>query len=83
MSARPNPNPPSPLEAFGRTTPTVARLALSVDEACSALGVSWDTWREYVEHEVRVVRVGRRKLIAVAELERWLAANAERALERR
>jgi hypothetical protein len=29
--------------------------------------------------QLRVVRVGRRRLIAVAELERWLAESAERA----
>ncbi len=53
------------------------RLALSVEEACAALGVSWDFWREHIEPDVRVVRRGRRKLIAVAELERWLDRNAE------
>jgi len=57
-----------------------ARLALSVQEACEALGVSWDFWREHVEPGLRIVRCGRRKLIAVSELEAWLEANAERAL---
>jgi excisionase family DNA binding protein len=57
----------------------VPRLALSVQEACASIGVSWDYWREHVEHELRVVRRGRRKLIAVTELERWLAENGERA----
>lgn len=55
----------------------VPRLALSVQEACEALGVSWDFWREHVEPGVRIVRRGRRKLVAVAELERWLAENGE------
>jgi len=50
-----------------------------MDEACQALGVSWDFWREHVAPELHVVRRGRRKMIAVAELERWLAANAELA----
>jgi hypothetical protein len=53
------------------------RLALNVEEACAALGVPWDFWAEYVAPEVRVVRRGRRKLIAVAELERWLERNGE------
>ena len=53
------------------------RLALSVSEACEALGVSWDFWSEYIAPEVRVVRRGRRKLIAVTELERWLERNGE------
>jgi hypothetical protein len=59
------------------------RLALNVEEACESLSISWDTWREHVEPDVRIVRVGRRKLIAVAELERWLAENAESTLEQR
>jgi hypothetical protein len=56
---------------------------LSVGEACEALGISWDLWRAQVEPEVRIVRLGRRKLVAVAELERWLDARGERTLEHR
>lgn len=55
------------------------RLALNVAEACGALGVSHDFWAEHIAPDVRIVRRGRRKLIAVAELERWLAESAERA----
>ena len=58
----------------------VPRLALSVEEACAALGVSWDFWSEHVAPELRIVRRGRRKLVAVAELERWLAENGEQLL---
>ncbi len=58
----------------------VRPLALSVGEACAALGCSWDFWREHVEPGVRVVRRGRRKLVPVAELEAWLDREAERAL---
>ena len=60
--------------------PSVPRLALSVQEACEALGVSWDFWREHVEPDVRMVRRGRRKLVPVAELERWLEREAETVL---
>jgi hypothetical protein len=52
-------------------------LALNVEEACTALGASWDFWAEHIAPEVRVVRRGRRKLVAVSELERWLDRNAE------
>ena len=52
------------------------RLALSSDEAAAALGVSRDFFDEHIAHELRVVRRGRRKLIPVPELERWLAAAA-------
>jgi hypothetical protein len=57
---------------------TMPRLALSVEEACQALGVSWDFWQEHIAHDVRIVRRGRKKLVPVVELERWLRENAER-----
>jgi excisionase family DNA binding protein len=55
-------------------------LALTVEQACAALSVSWDTWRAHIEPDVRIVRIGRRKLIATAELERWLAEHAAEAV---
>ena len=58
-------------------------LALNVEEACAALGVSWDFWAEHIAPEVRVVRRGRRKLVAVSELERWLERNGEATTQRR
>lgn len=61
----------------------VERLAYSVEESCAALGVGWDFWREHIEPELRVVRRGRRKLVARAELERWLAENGEKVLGER
>lgn len=52
------------------------RLALSPDEAAHALGVSRDTFDRCIGPDLAVVRVGRRKLIPVVELERWIATNA-------
>jgi excisionase family DNA binding protein len=63
-------------------TGLLGRLALSKCEAADALGVSVDFLEEHVMHELRVVRRGRRRLIPVCELERWLDANASLALER-
>ncbi len=62
------------LVAQKRSAPT---LALSVEQACEALGVSWDTWRAHIESDVRLVRLGRRKLIPVSELQAWLDRHAE------
>ena len=60
--------------------PAVARLALSPNEAAAALGVSRDYLDEHVAGELRWVRRGRRKFVAVRELERWLEQAAARTL---
>ena len=60
---------------------TIPRLALSVAEAASSLGVSDDFFREHVAPELRIVRAGRKRLVAVRELERWLASSASRILD--
>jgi excisionase family DNA binding protein len=52
------------------------RLALSPDEAAASIGVSRDFFDEHVAHELRVVRRGRRKMIPVRELEKWLERAA-------
>ena len=59
----------------------VPRLALSADEAAAALGVSRDFLDEHIASELRWIRRGRRKLVALRELERWLTESARRPLE--
>jgi excisionase family DNA binding protein len=61
----------------------IPRLALSPDEAAHALGVSRDYLDEHVMGELRIVRLGRRKLIPIAELERWLDRSAALTLDGR
>jgi excisionase family DNA binding protein len=65
-------NGSSPPSGFG------PRLALSPDEAAAMLGVSRDYFDEHVIEELRVVRRGRRILVALGELERWLDHSATR-----
>ena len=55
----------------------VPRLALTKAEAAEALGVSVDFLEQHVMPELRVVRRGRRRLIALGELERWLQQSGE------
>jgi excisionase family DNA binding protein len=57
------------------------RLSYSKKEAAQALGVSIDFFEEHVQPEIRVARVGRRRLIPAFELESWLERTATRALE--
>ncbi len=42
--------------------------------------MSVDFFEEHVMHELRIVRRGRRRLIPVRELARWLEASAELTL---
>ena len=52
------------------------RLAFSKAEAARALGVSVDFFHEHILTDLRVIRRGRRVLIARGELERWLEREA-------
>ncbi len=45
------------------------------------LGVSLDFFSEHIQHELRLVRRGRKVLIATRELEDWLARNGSLKLE--
>src|SRR4051812_43207736 len=58
----------------------VPRLALTKAEAAEALGVSVDFFEDHIMRELRIVRRGRRRLIPVAELMRWLQRSADRAI---
>ena len=58
------------------TKAELKRRALSPTEAASALGISRSVFYSDVVHELRTVRLGRRRLIPVAELERWLDRRA-------
>jgi len=86
------PPSPSPTSRTSRTASSgsnprsesdqrVPRLALSISEAAQALGVSDDFLREHILDELRVVHRGRRRLVPVRELERWLEREAARPLQ--
>jgi excisionase family DNA binding protein len=47
-------------------------LALSIEDAARVLSVSRDSFERHVMKELRLVRVGRRLLVPVRELDRWL-----------
>jgi excisionase family DNA binding protein len=56
------------------------RIALSQQEAAETLGMSVDTFREYVQPNLRVVRCGRLRTYPRSELETWVDENAIRTL---
>lgn len=57
----------------------IPRLALSREEAAAALGMSLNSFERHVQPTIRLVRLGRMRLVPVSELERWLGENASRA----
>jgi hypothetical protein len=62
-------------------SPPVPRITLRPEEAAEALGVSRDFFDASIAPDLRVIRRGRLKLFAVAELVRWAEASAARVLE--
>jgi hypothetical protein len=58
------------------------RLALTPDEAARALGCSRDFLDDHIGPELRWVRRGRSKFVAIAELEDWLRRSAACTLDR-
>jgi hypothetical protein len=64
-------------------TAPIPRIALTREEAAAALGMSVDSFERHVQPSLRMCRLGRMRLVAIRELERWVEENAEHTLERR
>ena len=60
----------------------IGRRAITRREAAAALGVSLDFFECHVQGDLRLIRRGRKLLVPVAELDRWLDRSAERTLDR-
>lgn len=58
----------------------IPRIALTPPEAAAAIGVGPDFFDDNVAPELRLVRRGRKRLVPVSELERWMNENADRPL---
>lgn len=50
---------------------TVPRILITREEAAEALAMSLRHFQRFVQPHIRIVRVGQRRLVPVAELERW------------
>lgn len=59
---------------------SIPRIALTPPEAAAAIGVGPDFFEANVAPELRLIRRGRKRLVPISELERWIAENAEYAL---
>ena len=58
----------------------VPPIALSREEAAASMSMSLDSWERHVQPHVRMIRLGRMRLVAVAELARWAEENAEHTI---
>lgn len=58
----------------------ITRLAYTPAEAAASIGVGPDYFNEHVAPELRWVRRGAKRVVAVTELGRWLEENAERPM---
>ena len=63
-----------------KLTRPIPALALTPAEAAAAIGVGPDFFDADIRPELRLIRRGRKVLVPVSELERWVAENAERPL---
>lgn len=57
------------------------RLAFRRSEAAASLGISIDAFDDHVAPHVRWIRLGRLRLVAVAELEQWCDRSAARTID--
>ena len=87
MSAEPLADPAALAGLISVAARTVATrppvLALRVQQAAQALGVSEDYFAKQIAPDLRMVRDGRLKLVPVRELEAWLDRHAAYAIEPR
>lgn len=59
-----------------RQRPRPAVLLVSLDESARRLGISRDTFDRFVVNDLRIVSIGRRVLVPVSELERFVEQHA-------
>ena len=65
----------------GQPTAPIPRVALTREEAAAAIAMSVDTFERYVQPTIRLVRCcGRKPLVPLAELQRWIDEHAERTV---
>jgi hypothetical protein len=55
---------------------SIPRIALTPAEAAASIGVGPDFFDQHVAPEIRLIKRGRKRLIPVVELERWVIKSA-------
>lgn len=59
----------------------VPRYALTRAEAAASLGMSLDSFERHVQPHLKVIRLGRVRVIAAEDLAAWARSAGERALQ--
>jgi excisionase family DNA binding protein len=54
----------------------IPKKAMTRQEAADSLGISLDTFERYIQPELRVLRIGRKVLVPMVELDAWIDKNA-------
>lgn len=62
-------------------TAPIPRLALTREEAAASLAMSLDSFERHVQPTIRLLRLGKMRLVPVSELSRWVDDNAQRTLK--
>jgi hypothetical protein len=60
-----------------RVDAPIPRVALTPPEAAASLGVGSTFFDAEIAPELRVIRRGRKRLYAIAEIQRWVESNGE------
>ena len=58
----------------------IPRVLLTRQEAAAALGMSLNSFERHVQPDLRLIRLGRMRLVPVEELRRWADDAAERTV---
>lgn len=61
------------------STQPIPRIALTRDEAAAALGMSLDSFERHVQPSLRMLWLGRMRLVPVSELQAFCERQAKRA----
>lgn len=76
----PVPRQVQPVRGRSTTIGALPRMAVSPREAAEMIGVGRSFLYEHILPELRTVRCGKKRLIPVAEIDRYLDRNAARVL---
>lgn len=61
----------------------IPRVALTRTEAAASLGMSLDSFERWVQPSIRLINLGRMRLVPISELQAWVESHAERTLSTR